>query len=273
MKRLFLVILIFNFGLSFQSKAQDLLITPTRVVFDGNKQKEELNLVNTGKNIATYSISFVQKNMKEDGSFVTIEKSDSMQMFADPYLRIFPRQVTLAPGEPQVIILQCRRKPDMVAGEYRSHLFFRAESDYNPLDANHSVRDTTLLNVQLTPIFGMTIPIIIRSGVVNVSSTLSDLKLDTQQDSIKNLKLTINRIGNISTYGDIIIQYFPIQGRSFQIGVVAGVAVYTNINKRNVVVRLKNTPGKTLKNGRLKVQYISNGESKRVVYAERELDI
>jgi P pilus assembly chaperone PapD len=128
MKRIVWIIMIFILGLCYSSLAQgDLLITPSRVVFEGSKQKEEVNLVNTGKDTATYSISFVQYNMKEDGSFVLIEKPDSGQMFAEPFLRIFPRQVTLAPGEPQVIIVQFRRKPDMADGEYRSHLYFRSE--------------------------------------------------------------------------------------------------------------------------------------------------
>ena len=150
-------------------------------MFEGNKQKETLNLVNMGKDTATYSISFVQYNMKEDGSFVIIEKPDSGQMFADPYLRIFPRKVTLAPGEPQVIMLQCRRKTDMPAGEYRSHLYFRAEKNYKPLGMKNAADDTALLSVQLIPVYGIRIPVIIRSGAVNVNATLSDLKLDIQQ--------------------------------------------------------------------------------------------
>ena len=275
MQRKLLIMLISILGFSFQSIAQgNLLITPIRVVFEGNKQKEDLNLANIGKDTAIYSISFVQKNMKEDGSFVNIEKSDSGQMSAEPYLRIFPRMVTLAPGEAQVVALQYRRKPDMAAGEYRSHLYFRSEKNYKPLGMGNAERDSTTLSVQLIPIFGMSIPIIIRTGAVNVSAALSDLKLDSQQNTIQNLKLTIHRTGNISLYGDIIIQYIPTQGKPYQIAIAAGVGVYTEINKRQVVVKLNNTSGKTLTNGKLKVQYISKGETKKpVVYAEGELDI
>jgi hypothetical protein len=274
MKRILLVMLISTLGFSNSSHAQgDLLITPGRVVFEGNRQKQEIDLVNIGGDTTTYSISFVQRNMREDGSFVTVEKTDSGQMFADPYLRIFPRQVTLAPGEAQVIMLQCRRKPNMAAGEYRSHLYFRSEKDYKPLGGVNSLKDTTALSVQLTPIFGMSIPVIIRSGLVNASSTLSDLELGRWQDTIQTLKLTINRTGNISIYGDITVEYIPLQGKPYQVGIIAGIGVYTCINKRNIVVKIKNAPGQLLKNGKLKVQYVSNGESKRVVYAENELEI
>lgn len=274
MKRIWLVILIIQLGFSSQIVAQgDLLVTPTRVVFEGNKQKEQLNLLNMGQDTATYTISFVQRNMKEDGSFVTVDKPDSGQLFADPYLRIFPRQVILAPREPQIILVQFRRKADMLAGEYRSHIYFRSEQNYKPLGMEKTSKDTALLNVQLTPIFGVSIPIIIRIGVVNAGATLSDLELLNSQESVQKLKLTINRTGNISLYGDITVQYIPKQGKAYQIATVAGVGVYTSIQKRNMIIKLNNITAKTLGEGRLKVQYTSKNDSNPIVYAEKELEI
>jgi hypothetical protein len=273
-KRILFILLISILSLSAQLFAQgDLLISPIRVVFEGTRQKEGLSLVNTGKDTATYSISFLQYTMKEDGSFVSVEKPDSGQMFADPYLRIFPRQVTLAPGEPQVVMLQCRRKTGMPAGEYRSHLYFRAEKNNKPLGMRNPVKDTTLLSVQLIPVYGLSIPIIIRSGEVHVRAAVSDLKLETGQDAAKILKLTIHRTGNISVYGNLTIHYFTEQGNSTEIGKVKGVGVYTNINKRNITIPLNLSPGMILKNGKLKVSYTSPDDTKKVVYAEGELAI
>ena len=54
MNRILLVLLISVTGLTYQAMAQgDLLVTPTRVVFEGNKQIEELNLLNMGKDTTT----------------------------------------------------------------------------------------------------------------------------------------------------------------------------------------------------------------------------
>ena len=274
MKRILVAMLIAQFGFSFFTMAQgDLLVTPSRIVFEGNKQKEQLNLLNMGQDTATYSISFVQRSMKEDGSFVTIEKPDSGQMFADPYLRIFPRQVTLAPREPQIILVQYRRKADMAAGEYRSHLYFRSEQNYKPLGMGKSDNDTKLLNVQLVPIFGVSIPIIIRTGEVSVSATLSNLELLPLQGTTQNMRLTINRKGNISTYGDITVQYIPVQGKPVLVATVGGVGVYSNISKRNMVLKLTTTSGLKLGKGKLKVQYTAKGDIKPFVYAEGELEI
>ena len=271
MKKIILIMLFPFFGAYSQSNAQDLLTTPTRIVFEGNKQKGEVNLVNIGKDTATYSISFIQYNMTEEGGFVTIEKPDSGLMYADSYLRVYPRKVILAPGEPQVIMLQYRRKPDMLAGEYRSHLYFRAETDNKPLGSGK--KDTAALSVQLVPVYGLSIPVIIRNGEVNVNCTLSNLKLETKQDSIQIVRFTINRMGNISIYGDVKIEYIPTGGLAVEVGEAKGVGVYTNINKRNFEMRLNNSAGKILNKGKLKIQYISNSKTNYKVFAQEEIEI
>lgn len=274
MKKPFTLLAILILLTSFKLCAQgDLLITPKRVVFENNKQKEEINLVNIGKDTATYSISFVQYNMKEDGSLTIIEKADSGQMFADPYLRVFPRKITLAPREPQVVSLQCRRSADMAPGEYRSHLYFRSEKNNKPLGAENTGADTAKLKIQLIPVFGLSIPAIIRSGDVAASAGLTNLKLATLPDFTQALNMTITRTGNSSVYGDIVIQFVPIKGKPVEIGRLNSVGVYTNINKRHISVKLKNIINGQLTPGKLKVEYLSKSEKNTIIHAQQELAI
>lgn len=274
MKKRILLPIISLIIISYSSFAQgDLLISPRRVVFEGNKQKEELNLVNIGKDTAIYAISFVQYNMKEDGTFKPIEKPDSGQMFADPYLRVFPRRVTLAPREPQVIALQYRRIPNMQPGEYRSHLYFRSEKNTRPLGSANKGKDTAQLVIDLIPIYGMSIPVIIRSGSVNVTTVLNNLMLEANPDSTYSLKITINRSGNISSFGDLRVEFTPLKGKPYEVGRVNGIGVYTNLKKRNISIKLTKSPLMTFKNGKLKVQYQSVGLPKPVIYSEAELDL
>ena len=268
MKILFFVLLI-----SMQCIAQgDLLITPKRIVFDDNKQKSEISLLNIGKDTTTYSVSFKQFIMTEQGGLEMVEKTDTTQMFADKYLRIFPRTITLIPGESQTIMVQCRRTRDMIAGEYRSHIWFRGEKDNSPLKKEVVSLDSNQMSVTVTARFGITIPVIIRTGAVNVSATLSDLQLKTQNDTITSLELNINRKGNISIYGHLIVDYYPLQGKVFQIGIIKGVGVYTTINKRNVSIPLNRIPLNILNKGKIKVRFTSSDDDKKKeVYAEQEL--
>lgn len=270
MKNILMIVLFLLAGIKLSAQG-DLLVSPVRVVFEGNKQKEEISLVNVGNDTATYSVSFLQYSMTENGSFIQIEKPEPDQMFADPFLRIFPRQVTLAPREAQVIRLQLRKKSDMAQGEYRSHLYFRSEKENRPLGSQPVLADSSLMSVQITPVFGITIPIIIRTGEVKVASTLSDLKLEIKNDTLSYLNFVINRSGNISVYGDISAEYISQGGKTKEIGIIKGIAVYTTTNKRIVTVRLTNINDINLKSGKIKVKFSSPADSKKELYAEKEL--
>jgi hypothetical protein len=161
----------------------------------------------------------------------------------------------------------------MQSGEYRSHLYFRSEKDYTPLSRDKAAQDSTLLSVSITPIFGMSIPIIIRTGEVSVSASISNPKLETTADNFQNLLFTINRVGNISLYGDISIQFIPQQGTPFEVGALNGVGVYTNIDYRKMNIQLTIPNGGSLPKGKLKITYNSKNEGKSVVYCSTELDI
>lgn len=274
MHRKYLLILLPIFGMGLQCFSQgNLLVTPTRVVFEGNKQKEKVYLVNTGKDTTTYSVSFLQYRQTEDGGYTIIEKPDSGQLFAEPYLRIYPRTVSLAPGETQSVMIYSGQKTDKLSGEYRSHLYFRSEKDYTALGTKS--KDTLkTIRVQLIPIYGISIPVLIRSGEVNVRTSLSDLKLDKSDDSMYSLKLAINRTGNISVNGDLTVDYVPVKGKTHEIGKIKSVAVYTDNNKRLVSIKLNNMPGIDLTRGILIVRYISADDAKKQeIYSEAELKL
>jgi P pilus assembly chaperone PapD len=258
--------------LPFFSVAQgDLLITPRRVVFEGNKQIEEITLANTGQETAFYSISFLQYHMTEDGSFEEITEPKPGQMFADPVLRYFPRSVELAPGESQVVRMQLRRLPNMEDGEYRSHLYFRAVPDEKPLGQEDELTDSTAIGIRLIPIFGISIPVIVRIGDLPVSLSLSDLKLEKTEDNRMVLQTTLSREGRKSVYGDLTADYVVPGAAPVNVGVVRGIAVYTPNNLRRFSLPLTVPEGIDLSKGKLVVRFSSSNEAKPEVFDEKEL--
>lgn len=257
----------------FKSSAQGkLLITPTRVVFKPNNIKEVINLVNTGEKTETYSVSFVQRRMNEDGSFTVVTKPDAGQNFAEPHLRIYPRTITLKPGEGQVVMLQRRRNSKNKTGEYRSHLYFRSNTDYEAL--GETLIDTISgVNIKLIPVYGMTIPIIFRTGNTTATATLSDINLKSQKDS-NILNFTLNRKGNKSLYGDFTVNYSPVKGKSITVARLNGVAIYTTINRRFMTINLPKTPSLNLNEGTIKIIYKTRpGEQKQTIFAESILTL
>lgn len=247
----------------------DLLITPRRVVFEGNKQSQELTLANTGQDTARYNVSFVQYRMTESGAFEQIEVADSGQYFADKYLRFFPRSVTLAPNEAQVVRMQFRRMPDMQEGEYRSHVYFRAVPTETAL-GEETLADSTAIGIRLIPIFGITIPIIIRIGELDLSVDLKDISLDTKTDTIPNLSVTFTRSGDKSVYGDMTVNWVS-GNENIEVGVVRGIAVYTPNKLRRFNMQLRKPEGVDYSKGKLVIRYQAPNDLKPEVYAEREI--
>lgn len=235
----------------------DLLLFPKRVVFEEGKRTEIINLANTGDDTIKYTISFVQIRMNENGSFENISAPDSNQFFADPYIRFYPRTVSLAPRESQFVKLQITGTNSLAAGEYRSHLYFRAEPVNNQPRENLPDNDNSSFSIKLIPVYGMTIPIIIRIGEPNVSIELSNLTFQRDRDLKPNIRIQFHRTGNRSVYGNIVVNYVSTDGQITQVGEVSGFAVYTPGSLRNCIIQLREPKEIDYNSGELNVVYSS----------------
>lgn len=249
----------------------NLLVTPRRIVFDGQKRMQELNLANAGKDTAKYLISFMEIRMKSDGTFEPINTPDSGQHFASSYLRLFPRTVTLAPNEAQLVKIQVVKTNELAPGEYRSHIYFRAVPDLKPLGEKSPANDSIGISVKLTPIFGLTVPVIIRIGETSANVTLTDLSIIPGDNMEPLLSLVFNRSGNSSVYGDLTVDYISPQGTVKQVGVVNGIAVYTPTTSRKMVLKLSKDAAIDYKAGKLHVMYTTPADAKSVKLAETEI--
>lgn len=251
----------------------DLLITPRRVVFEGSKRSMDLNLANTGKDTATYAISLMQIRMKDDGGFETITDPDPGQKFADRFIRFFPRSVTLGPNEAQAVKIQLIRSNELEPGEYRSHFYFRSIPKISPLGEREKAKDTTTISVMLTPVFGITIPAIIRVGESTAKVSISDLGFEMANDTVPRFSLVFNRSGNMSVFGDLTVDHISTQGKINRVGMANGVAVYTPNTKRRFQFNLNKVPGVDFRTGTLRVIYTASSDVKPVRLAEAELSI
>jgi len=238
-------------------KAQgDLLITPKRLVFDGTKRAEEINLANIGKDTATYTISFVQFKMDEKGIFTPVSEDDTTQRFANKNLRFFPRTVTLAPNEAQSVKVQLIKANELSAGEYRSHLFFKNVLDNSALGDERKAAKDSGISVNLRPVFGISIATIIRVGETNVSAGMSNAKFTAATKTVDPyVTFTINRSGNISLYGDVNVQYIGADNKPTEVALMKGLAVYTPNAFRIVNLPLKKIPGIDYSKGKLVIGY------------------
>jgi hypothetical protein len=230
----------------------DLLLTPRRVVFDGTKKTQEVNLANTGKDTATYLVSMMEIRMLTDGSFEEIAQPDSGQNFASKYLRFFPRSVTLGPNEAQTIKIQLTKTSGLAPGEYRSHIYFRPVTHSKPLGEEVTPADSSTFSVRIVPVVGLTIPAIIRIGNYDAKVSVSDIQVDYMDDT-PVAKMTLSRSGAMSVYGDVFVEHITSEGVVTPVGLIRGIAVYAPNTSRTLVLQLDKS--RKYNSGTLRVVY------------------
>lgn len=229
--------------------AGDLLVAPTRIVLDGQRGTEII-LNNIGAETATYRISLELRRMNTEGRLtaVTSEEANKIEQAAKSMIRYAPRRVTLPPNQPQAIRIGVRAPQDLPDGEYRVHMLFRA------IPKAKSITEQTNpeggFSIALTPIYGVTIPVIVRQGSLQATAGIANGRIEEDQDG-KNFAFDLSRTGDRSTYGEIRITK---PGLKEPLLVARGIAVYPEINSRKVALPIPNEIAEQL-TGPVSVEY------------------
>lgn len=122
--RTLLILLTCGLGVVIPAPAQsppsggggDLLVAPTRVVFEGRKRAAEVSLSNAGRARTTYRISLVRMEMDESGKLQDRPLDPGSQNLQTLF-RFSPREVTLEPQETQTVRIQVRKPADLPTGQ------------------------------------------------------------------------------------------------------------------------------------------------------------
>lgn len=230
--------------------AGDLLVAPTRVVID-NSGTTQVILNNIGAEPATYRVSLEVKRMNANGMLDDVAESSftAVDTATIGMISYSPRRITLPPNQPQIIRLAIRPDPALPDGEYRVHMLFRAIPSAKA--ATTQVQAVEGLSIALTPIYGVTIPIILRKGEVQSTTAIANPHLITSNGS-NSFAFTMSRKGNGSVYGDVIVTK---PGVAEPLLVARGIAAYPEVNERLVSIPIPSELATQLK-GAVKVQLI-----------------
>ncbi len=244
--------------------AGDLLVAPTRIVFDGPRGAEVV-LNNIGSETATYRISLELKRMREDGSLEEIapENATPAEQAMLDMLVYSPRRVTLPPNQPQTIRLGVRPPAGLPDGEYRAHLLFRAVRDPVPAAVDPGAPAPTGVSISLTPIYGVTIPIIVRQGVLSATALLSNPRLESGGGE-HALRFDLARTGNRSVYGEVIVER---PGAAEPLLRARGIAIYAERESRIVTLPLSAEQAQAFR-GPVVIRYIEDRDLGGATIAE-----
>lgn len=244
----------------------DLLVAPTRLVLDG-RRGSEIVLNNIGDEPATYRVSVEFRRMKSDGTLEDVKEPNAAEKAAADMIVYAPRRVTLAPREPQAIRVAARAPQGLPDGEYRVHLLFRAIPPATPVAASTGEKPRGL-QLQLIPVYGVTIPAIVRLGNLDAKAGITNVRVE-QKDGKPAVGLELTRSGSRSTFGEVRVLK---SGVKEPVGVLRGVAVYTEVGSRHVAVPVSESFKGALA-GPVTVQYLESSDGGASVIAETKVDL
>lgn len=241
----------------------DLLVAPTRIVLDGRRGAEVI-LNNIGSEEATYRISLELRRMSEIGRLEDVdgEGANDREKAALEMICYAPRRVTLPPNQPQSIRIGVRPEQALPDGEYRVHMLFRAipmteSATAAPEEAGNG------LQIQLIPIYGVTIPIIVRKGNLEAVAAIANPRM-TYDNEGPTLHFDMTRNGDRSVYGDIRVNK---AGTADPILVAKGIAVYPERDLRSVSLPMNEETAALMK-GNVTIGYYETQEAGGGLIAE-----
>jgi hypothetical protein len=206
----------------------NLLIAPTRLVLDG-RRGDEVILSNIGNQEETYRVSLELRRMDENGNLVAVKEADAnaTEKAALEMIRYAPRRVTLPPAQPQAIRVSVRPGADLPDGEYRVHMSFAALPKVVPVTEAPADRNGIAIN--LVPVYGIVMPIIVRKGELTVTAGLANPRL-VHNPKGDEFAVDMTRAGSESIYGDLFVYR---QGAKEPAFIARGIGVYPEITTRH----------------------------------------
>ncbi|MBO9669163.1 MAG: hypothetical protein J7485_01460 [Sphingobium sp.] len=244
----------------------NLNITPKRLSFNRATRSASVYVFNQGNRPATVDVSLVERVMLPTGEIKTL--ADAL---ATPEAKPFaerlrsarglvvatPRRIILAPGKGQTVRLRVTFPDNADAPEYRSHL---TVATVPPREAGLTAEDAAGLrsgeySFRLNAVFGLSIPVIIRTGTPDVRADIRNVRLDDETLSldgvappsrVKILVFDLGRLGGNSLFGNVEIR--SSSGAREVLGLARGVGVYPEVDSRTIRIPLRRppAPGETL---------------------------
>ncbi|WP_240310819.1 molecular chaperone [Altererythrobacter sp. ZODW24] len=230
----------------------DLLVAPTRVILDGSRGTQVI-LSNIGQQEATYRIGLELRRMTKEGKLEDVSREDAnaIEQAALGMIRYAPRRIKLAPGQPQAVRISARPGAELPDGEYRVHMSFKAIPEARPVTPADANAPASGISIQLIPIYGVTIPVIVRKGRLEAVAAIQNPQIVAGPSGQNVLTLDLARQGESSMYGEIRVMK---QGQEEPIYLARGVAVYSELSERTVRMGLNSEQAAAMR-GPVRIEY------------------
>lgn len=244
------------------SVTANLNISPKRVVFTGLGRTSSVYIFNQGTTPGTFDIQLVDRIMLPSGQIVPLsdlEQNPSYKPVADQLksaremMLTTPRRARLVQGKGQTIRIRAGAPSSVPPGEYRTHLTVTAVP---PADVGVTAEEAASaregeLRFRVNSVLGVSIPLIVRVGPVDVRAGIENARLTYEQIApaagepprrTPVLALDLVRQGHNSLFGNVEVRGVEERAPKSPLGFVRGVGVYPEIERRNLQIQLTRAP-------------------------------
>lgn len=240
-------------SLTSPSYASSFLLAPTRIFFEGSGRSQELTIMNQSDKVQTYRLRLEDRRLKDSGEYEVISDAADPTI-ASPMLRLSVRQIVIPARSSGTVRVLLRKPAGQGAGEVRSHLIVTELPVVGaPIMASETSSDIT---VSITTIFGISVPVLVRTGELVARVTSVDIKRITTPGipDIENVNVTMAATGNRSIFVDVRL-VSTRQRRSAPIAVAKSFALYAPLSPRTVTLSLNAEQTALLRAGNVVLQY------------------
>jgi P pilus assembly chaperone PapD len=255
--------------------AGDVNLAPKRLILSPRERAGQITLFNRGTGPAIYRVSLKDMAMTPAGSLVPADQADpalKAKLNSAGSLLIFsPKRVELAPGQSQVIRIAAKMSEIGTATEYRSNLVVSVEPSASAgFDISQAVTNNPKqLHLQIIPIFGISVPIFVRTSVAPPAAAWTAAALSRTPQGY-HLHAELQRKADHSVYGDVEVTCDKA-GKPVSLGQMRGIGVYSEIDSRQVDMDLKTPDGVTGLSGSCKLNFTDGEKSQGDVLAQTDV--
>ncbi|BBN81050.1 hypothetical protein PA25_10350 [Pseudoalteromonas sp. A25] len=238
----------------------NLLISPTRIVFDERTRTAKVFIVNNSNERKTYRLDWQEKRAKAQGGYIDLpELTDSS---LSPMMRMSPSQLSLAPGERQVVKLAIRKPKDMKEQEYRSHLRFKALPNQKALSQKQ-------LGININMIMSYSIPVMYRAKQTAPTVNIENVALEKPN----TINIDMKKQGSYSSFGKFEAWFIPDNGDEPQrIAVQSNTSIYAELGEARVALTTIDELNFKQK-GVIRVSYVGQQEYKGHTFDEHTVAV
>lgn len=229
----------------FPRYADAIAITVKRVTFEGSKRAEVITIINNSDSEETYRLGFKNMIMTEKNGIKDVSDDNLPPEIrpAQDMVRFSPLRFTLPPRGSQQVRMMLRMPASTPDGEYRSHLWVRTEQNAGAFKDQNTQNLGRKAGVSMQMLPGVSMPVIVRKGNLDVKSEVVDLSASNQTTKML-VNFTLLREGTKSTYGDIDFICNKGGADEYLLKFIKGFSVYQEINRRFVSVTMPLLPEK-----------------------------